>query len=57
MMGMEFIPYNAAKVAAWNEKVNGAPAEKGKKGKGKNEKSAAVNQSTNKAKAPKANNK
>lgn len=61
MMGMEFIPYNAEKVAAWNAKVSGETAKGGKKdGKGKNQKSAAVNQATNKANqkaAPKANNK
>jgi hypothetical protein len=55
MMGKEFIPYNPEKVAAWNAKVNGEAADTGKKGgKGKNQKSAAVNQSTNKAKQPAA---
>lgn len=44
MMGKEFIPYNPEKVAAWNAKVNGEAADTGKKGgKGKNQKSAAVN--------------
>jgi len=50
MMGKEFIPYNPDKVAAWNAKVNGDTDAAKKGGKGKKQKGAAVNETTNKAK-------